>query len=39
MKSQAAPQKSVPSDVPVPSVPARQTAPADSGSKSGEVPK
>ena len=38
------PQKSVPSDVPVPSVPvpsvpARQTAPADSGSKSGEVPK
>ena len=39
MKSQAVPQKSVPSDVPVPSAPARQTAPADSGSKSGEVPK
>ncbi len=45
MKSQAAPTKSVPADVPVPSTPAGQAAgtgapaPAESGSKAGGVPK
>ena len=34
-----APSKSVPSDVPVPSAPAGQAAPSESGSKAGEVPK
>ncbi len=45
MKSQSAPSQSVPSDVPVPTLPAGQglpgagTPPAEGGSKAGEVPK
>jgi len=40
MKSQPAPAKSMPADVPVPGAPAVPAAPADSGgSKAGEVPK
>ncbi|OFZ90311.1 MAG: preprotein translocase subunit SecG [Betaproteobacteria bacterium RIFCSPLOWO2_12_FULL_62_58] len=45
MATPAAPTKSVPSDVPVPSTPAGQAAPtvpatpSESGSKAGEVPK
>jgi preprotein translocase subunit SecG len=39
MKSQVLPQESVPSDVPVPSAPARKTTPSNDGSKSGQVPK
>lgn len=39
MTTQPAPAKSVPSDVPVPSAPTGQPAPADTSSKAGEVPK
>ncbi len=39
MAAPTGPTKSVPSDIPVPSVPAVPPAPADDGSKSGSVPK